>query len=97
MATGRDVETQESNHAVLNPLDRVALLLVIVGAANWGLVGLFKFDLVAELVGEEFGEVNIVSRVVYGLVGLAGLYLIPAAARSARSPGRQAELRESHA
>jgi uncharacterized membrane protein YuzA (DUF378 family) len=82
---------------VLKPLDRVALLLVIVGAANWGLVGLFKFDLVAALVGEEFGQVNMVSRAVYGLVGLAGLYLIPAAARTTRATGRQAELRESHA
>ena len=79
------------------PLDKVALLLVIVGAANWALVGLFKFDLVAELVGEEFGEVNVVSRAVYGLVGLAGLYLIPAALRSTRSTSRSAELRESHA
>ena len=56
-------------------LDIVALVLVIVGALNWGLVGLFKFDLVAELVGEEFGSVNAVSRVVYALVGLSGLYL----------------------
>ncbi|MEA2525377.1 MAG: uncharacterized protein QOF73_2604 [Thermomicrobiales bacterium] len=59
------------------PLDKVALLLVIVGALNWALVGLFKFDLVAEIVGEEFGRVNVVSRIVYVLVGIAGLYLIP--------------------
>ncbi|MEA2586073.1 MAG: uncharacterized protein QOF33_4158, partial [Thermomicrobiales bacterium] len=51
------------------PLDKVALLLVIVGALNWALVGLFKFDLVAEIVGEEFGRVNVVSRIVYVLVG----------------------------
>ncbi|MEA2584753.1 MAG: uncharacterized protein QOF33_2838, partial [Thermomicrobiales bacterium] len=50
---------------------------VIVGALNWALVGLFKFDLVAEIVGEEFGRVNVVSRIVYVLVGIAGLYLIP--------------------
>ncbi|HEX3291171.1 MAG TPA: DUF378 domain-containing protein [Gaiella sp.] len=57
---------------VLNP---VALLLVIVGALNWGLVGLFEFDLVAKLTGDTFGETNPVSRVVYVLVGAAGLYL----------------------
>lgn len=53
----------------------VSLILVVVGALNWGLVGLFEFDLVAELVGEEFGETNAVSRIVYILVGLAGLAL----------------------
>jgi hypothetical protein len=52
-----------------------ALLLVIVGALNWGLVGLFELDLVAELVGEEFGATNAISRIVYALVGVAGLYL----------------------
>ena len=82
---------------MVKPLDRIALLLVVVGALNWGLVGLFKFDLVAELVGEEFGSVNIISRAVYVLVALAGLSLIPAAARSARPANRSAELRESHA
>jgi len=64
--------------------DIVALVLVIVGALNWGLVGLFKFDLVAELVGEEFGSVNAVSRVVYVLVALSGLYLATHLARIAR-------------
>ena len=74
-------------------LELPALLLVIVGALNWGLVGLFGFDLVAELVGEEFGETNLASRVVYVLVGLAGLALIPALARSSQ---RTAEGRASH-
>lgn len=68
-------------------LDLLALLLVIVGAVNWGLVGLFKFDLVAELVGEEFGKVNLVSRIIYTLVGLAGLYLIPNLIRAPRRTG----------
>ena len=49
--------------------------LVIVGALNWGLVALGEFDLVAEIFGEEFGTTNAVTRIVYGLVGLAGLYL----------------------
>jgi uncharacterized protein len=56
-------------------LNSLALALVIVGALNWGLVALAEFDLVAEIFGEEFGTTNAVTRIVYGLVGLAGLYL----------------------
>ena len=74
-------------------LDLLALPLAVVGALNWGLVGLFEFDLVAKLVGEEFGETNLASRIVYALVGLAGLALIPALARSSQ---RTAEVRASH-
>jgi uncharacterized membrane protein YuzA (DUF378 family) len=55
----------------MKPLHWIALLLVIVGAVNWGLVGLFQFDLVAALCG---GQTAPLSRVVYSLVGLAGLY-----------------------
>ena len=51
-----------------------AATLVIVGALNWGLVALAEFDLVAEIFGLEFGETNAATRVVYGLVGLAGAY-----------------------
>ncbi|NBI05830.1 DUF378 domain-containing protein [Senegalia massiliensis] len=54
-------------------MDRLALILVIVGALNWGLIALFQFDLVASLFG---GQSAFLSRVVYGLVGLAGLYCI---------------------
>ena len=53
--------------------DNVALTLVIVGAINWLLVGVFRFDLVAFLCG---GQLGIVSRVVYTLVGLAGIWCI---------------------
>lgn len=57
---------------LLNP---IALMLVIVGALNWGLVGLFEFDLVAEVTGDTFGTTNPVSRIIYVLVGAAGVYL----------------------
>ena len=67
-------------------LNVLALILVIVGALNWGLVALFEWDLVAEIFGETFGTTNIATRIVYGLVGLAGLYLaitlLPAILRS---------------
>jgi uncharacterized membrane protein YuzA (DUF378 family) len=57
-------------------LDIAAAALVIVGALNWGLVAIAEFDLVAALVGLEFGETNAASRLVYGLVGVAGAYQI---------------------
>jgi len=54
-------------------MDRFALLFVIIGAFNWGLIGLFRFDLVAALFG---GPAALISRVVYSLVGIAGLWCI---------------------
>ena len=59
----------------MKAVNSLALTLVIVGALNWGLVAIAKFDLVAEIFGEEFGTTNPVTRIVYGLVGLAGVYL----------------------
>ncbi|WP_066503106.1 DUF378 domain-containing protein [Abyssisolibacter fermentans] len=54
-------------------MDTTALVLVIIGALNWGLIALFQFDLVASIFG---GQSAILSRIVYGLVGIAGLYSI---------------------
>lgn len=53
-------------------LDYIALIITIIGAINWGLIGFFRFDLVAFL----FGDMSVFSRIVYALVGLCGLYLI---------------------
>ena len=55
----------------------IAMILVLVGALNWGLVSLFKFDLVAALLagGGKFGNISGLSRIVYGLVGLSALYV----------------------
>lgn len=55
----------------LNTLDWVALVLLIVGGLNWGLFGLFRFDLVAAI----FGSVAILSRIVYILVGISAVYI----------------------
>ena len=55
-------------------LDVVAAVLVVVGAINWGLVAVARFDLVATVFGLRFGEVSAASALVYGLVGLAGAY-----------------------
>ena len=54
-------------------LDRIALLLTIVGALNWGTIGIFQFDMVAFLFG---GQDALLSRVVYSLVALAGVWCI---------------------
>jgi uncharacterized membrane protein YuzA (DUF378 family) len=58
------------------PLYTVCLVLVIIGGLNWGLVGLFGFDLVATI----FGEMSFLSRIVYDLVGLSAVYLLIAMA-----------------
>ena len=55
-----------------NGLDYTALVITIIGAVNWGLIGLFRFDLVAFL----FGNLSWLSRIVYVLVGICGLYLL---------------------
>ena len=60
----------------MKKLDLLAVVLVLVGGLNWGLVALAQFDLVAWIVGLDFGETNAASRVVYGLVGLAAIYQI---------------------
>ena len=54
----------------LKTIDTIALILIIIGAINWGLIGLFKFDLVAMI----FGEMSLLSRIVYTLVGISGLW-----------------------
>ncbi|MBO4996674.1 MAG: DUF378 domain-containing protein [Lachnospira sp.] len=55
-----------------NVFDYIVLTLVIVGAVNWGLIGFFHFDLVNVI----FGNMTLISRIVYALVGLGGLYMI---------------------
>lgn len=54
-------------------LNAITLILIIVGAVNWLLVGAFEFDLVAAITGNDFGEVNALSRIIYLLVGLSGV------------------------
>ena len=73
-----------------NWLDYTLLTLVIIGAINWGLIGFFRFDLVAFI----FGNMSWFSRILYALVGLGGLFLIslfghPLCRSGIRSPCRQ--------
>lgn len=64
----------------LNALDWTAIVLVIVGGLNWGLVGALDYDLVATL----FGDMSMISRIVYGLVGAAAIYLASIAMKLCR-------------
>lgn len=77
----------------MKAFDFVTGLLLVVGGLNWGLVAIAEFDLVATLVGEEFGETNALSRIVYGLVGLSAVYQatrLPALASRERHDTRTA-------
>lgn len=66
-------------------VDYIALILVIIGAINWGLIGFFSMDLVRIL----FGNMSMVSRIIYALVGIAGLYAISFFGRLSQSFGEQ--------
>ena len=68
--TKRDLEGEEETLMIM---DRIALILAIIGGINWGSIGQYRFDLVAWLFG---GQTATVSRVIYTLVGLAALWCI---------------------
>ena len=64
-------------------MDRIALIITIIGALNWGSIGLFGFDIVASLFG---GQMALLSRIVYTLVGLAGVWSISILFKEKRFP-----------
>ena len=75
----------------MKTLDWVALTLVIIGAVNWGLIGFFRFDAIGTLFGAGIGHIHHfggISRFLYALVGLAGLYSLSLYARLDYSEGR---------
>ena len=69
----------------MTTLKVIAAVLVIVGALNWGLVALAHFDLVAALLGMSFGQTSVLSSLVYGMVGLSGLYQLVTLSGAVRS------------
>jgi uncharacterized membrane protein YuzA (DUF378 family) len=74
MVAGKNGRRKRQESIQMRVLDVTASALVIIGALNWGLAGLFHLDLVAAIFGMRFGETSALSSVVYTLVGLAGLY-----------------------
>ena len=66
-------------------MDRIALILTVIGALNWGSIGLFQFDLVAWICG---GQTSLLSRVIYTVVGLAGIWCISLLFRSREEYGQ---------
>lgn len=64
-------------------MDLLALILMVIGGLNWGLIGLFQFDLVASIFG---GQAGVVSRIIYGLVGLAAIWGITMLFRRPQEP-----------
>lgn len=57
----------------MNIIDRIALALTVIGGVNWGLVGVFRFDLVAWICG---GQTAVISRIIYTLVGISALWCL---------------------
>lgn len=67
-------------------IDKIALILAIIGGLNWGSIALFSFDLVAFLFG---GQASVMSRIIYGLVGLAALWCISLLFRGDSTPSER--------
>jgi len=65
-------------------IDIVSGALLIIGGLNWGLVAVANFDLVATIFGLNFGQTNVATRIIYGLVGLAAVYRSPSCGRCPR-------------
>lgn len=78
MSNASSVKAEDTN--TMSAIDWIAMTLLIIGGLNWGLVGLFHFDLVATL----FGEDSALSRAVYTIVGLSALYSIYTTAKMSR-------------
>lgn len=78
----RRASAGETASTRMSTLDWIALALMIVGGLNWGLVGLFGFDLVAAI----FGDMSALSRAVYTAVGLSALYSLYTASKMSRRP-----------
>jgi uncharacterized membrane protein YuzA (DUF378 family) len=70
------MDTREQSHFQWSAAAKVFLVVSIIGALNWGLVGFFNFNLVAAIFGGTVGESSTATRVIYALVGLAGLAAI---------------------
>jgi uncharacterized membrane protein YuzA (DUF378 family) len=82
------VRPKERNMVTVMILDRIALILTIVGALNWGSIGLFQFDIVAWICG---GQSALISRIIYTVIALAGVWCISLLFREREGYGEMAE------
>lgn len=73
----------------MKKLDAIAVILLVVGGLNWGLVGFFHFDLVATIFGLSFGQTSLLSSLVYMLVGLAAIFKTVSLTVLRSTPDRQ--------
>jgi uncharacterized protein len=73
----------------MKKLDAIAIILLVVGGLNWGLVGFFHFDLVAAIFGLSFGKTSLLSSLVYMLVGLAAIFETVSLTAFRSTPDRQ--------
>ena len=69
----KNFASDKKGKVTLMIMDRIALIITVIGALNWGSIGIFKFDLVAWLCG---GSMSLLSRIVYTIVALAGIWCI---------------------
>jgi uncharacterized protein len=76
----------------MSGIQRIALLLTIIGAINWGLIGFFQFDLVAAIFG---GQESALARIIYGLVGIAGILNLGLLFKQSREVEREPESQPS--
>ena len=67
------IHTTKRGFDMMNVINKIALILVIIGALNWGLIGLFSFDLVAWISG---GAATVLARIIYTIVAIAGIWSI---------------------
>lgn len=65
----------------LNAIDWIAIILLAIGGLNWGLVGIFNFDLVAAI----FGDMSVISRIVYTVVGICAVYVLATSSKLGKS------------
>ena len=72
-------QEKQRSFAIMRILDRIALILTVIGALNWGSIGVFGFDLVAWICG---GQGSVVARIIYTVVALAGIWCISLLFRS---------------
>jgi hypothetical protein len=75
------LKTRKKSMKNLNVLDWIALILIIIGGINWGLIGLFNYNLVGSILG---GNMSAIARIVYVLVGISAVYYIVVAANLSR-------------